>query len=460
MNVTNYKPPPTVERFMLDDAPFRLIMGPVGSGKSTGCMIEIARRAGMQAPSRDGLRHTRWAIIRNTKQQLRDTTLKTWNEWFPPGVAGTWKETTMTFTMRFADVHAEVLFRALDDPEDVRQLLSLELTGAYGNEMRELDMSIVVALRSRCGRYPSRKEVAPTWYGVIGDTNPPDEDHWIYQKFELEKPRGWVIFKQPGGLDPDAENRENLPENYYEDMMEGATANWIKVHVHAKYGPSKVGKPVYENSFIEDFHVSKVELRPITSLPLIIGMDFGRTPAATFEQRDLQGRQLILDEVWADNSGLEGFLQKYVTPLINRRFLGMKIIVCGDPAGWDKSQINDLSCADILRQQKYKAIKATTNATDRRIEAVERQLAGQIDGKAKLLIDPRCKRLITGFKRGYMYRATRTGFEVSPHKNEFSHIHDARQYAALCSEFAGAHAQGLGSDQVREVEVVSAVGWT
>lgn len=445
---------------MRSEANFRMIMGPLGSGKSTGCIMEIGRRARMQEPSRDGLRHTRWAVVRNTRQQLTDTTLKTWFEWYPPGVAGSWKETTRTFTLRFDDVVCEVLFRALDDEADVKQLLSLELTGAYINEARELPLTIIIGLRSRVGRYPSRKEVAPTWAGVIADTNPPDEDHWIFQKFETEKPRGWEIYKQPGGLDPDAENRENLPPSYYEDMMEGADERWIKVHVHAKYGPSRAGRGVYDGTFAEDFHVAKGPLYPIRTLPLLIGMDFGRTPAATFEQKDLMGRQLIHDEVWAENCGLDRFLDKFVLPKIATRFTGFRVIVCGDPAGWDKSQINDLSCADILRLKKLRAVKAPTNAIDRRIEAVEKQLRLQYEGKAALQIDSRCERLIAGYKGRYMYKAKRDGtFELTPFKNEYSHIHDARQYAALCSEFAGDLASAFGG-AARAIESVSAGGWT
>ncbi len=460
MSQTTYAPPPTVARFMRSEANFRMIMGPLGSGKSTGCIMEIGRRACMQAPSRDGLRHTRWAVVRNTRQQLTDTTLKTWLEWYPHGVAGTWKETTRTFTLRFADVICEVLFRALDDEDDVKQLLSLELTGAYINEARELPLSIIVGLRSRIGRYPSRKEVEPTWAGVIADTNPPDEDHWIHKKFEEEKPRGWEIFKQPGGLDHNAENRENLPPSYYEDMMEGADEKWIKVHVHAKYGPSRMGRGVYDGTFVEDFHVAKTELLPSRALPLIIGMDFGRTPAATFEQKDLQGRQLILDEVWAENCGLDRFIDQFVMPKLTTRFPGFRAIVCGDPAGWDKSQINDKSCADVLHAKRLRAIKAPTNTIDRRIEAVERQLREQIDGKAKLLIDPRCSRLIAGYKGRYLYKLRRDGtFELTPAKNDYSHIHDARQYAALCSEYAGDLAIAAGGP-ARVVESVSARGWT
>ena len=458
MAQTRYSPPPTGLRFMQSAAQVRLILGPVGSGKSTVCCMEIVRRASEQERSRDGLRHTRWAIVRNTKQQLKDTTLKTWLEWFPDGVAGKWKESDMSYTLRFGDVVAEVLFRALDDPEDVKRLLSLELTGAYINEAREIPIEILVALRSRVGRYPSRKEVAPTWAGVIMDTNPPDTEHWIHEKFENEKPRGWEIFKQPGGLDPEAENRENLPTSYYEDMMEGATEDWISVHVHGKYGRSKSGMPVYDKVFNEDVHTT-TGLRPVTSIPLVIGMDFGRTPAATFEQTLPNGQHVVLGEVVETNMGLDRFLDEKVRPYMTKRFPGMRAVVCADPAGWAKAQIADLSCYDILKSRGFVAVKAPTNDPVRRIQSVERELTKMVNGKPGLLIDRvEAPTLVRGFTGGYCYKKLRTGYSDSPDKNGYSHVHDARQYASLGAGFAPA----MAALQVasRQVEVASMAGWT
>lgn len=439
---------------------FRMIKGPIGSGKSTVCCIEIARRAAEQAPDpRTGKRMTRWAIVRNTKQQLKDTTLKTWLQWFPDGVAGTWKESDATFMLRFADVEAEVMFRALDDPEDVKRLLSLELTGGYINELRELPLEIAVALQSRTGRYPAKKDGGATWHGLIADTNPPDADHWIFTKFEVERPRGWEAYSQPSGLSPEAENIENLPDGYYEQMLAGATQDWIDVHVHGKYGRSRSGKPVYEKTFSHEAHVARDRLTAVRSAPLLIGMDFGRTPACTFEQVLPGPRYIILGEMWDDNSGLERFLQAKVKPEIARRWPGMRVVVTGDPAGWAKSQINELSCADILRREHLVALRATTNDIAPRLEAVERQLSLQTGGRPALQIDPSAERLIVGFNSKYRYKRLRDGtYTLAPEKNEWSHIHDARQYAALTADIANAYAVQMTTRQ--DVMPVNSAGWT
>ena len=57
-------------------------MGPVGSGKSTACVLEIWDRARRQAAF-EGVRRTRWAVIRNHYPELLTTTVKTWKEWIP-----------------------------------------------------------------------------------------------------------------------------------------------------------------------------------------------------------------------------------------------------------------------------------------------------------------------------------------------------------------------------------------
>src|SRR6187399_1615078 len=79
----NFDAPPTVARFMKSDAFGRVIAGPVGSGKTTGCIFEIFRRACEQEPAPDGLRYTRFAVVRQTLKQLKDTVLKDILAWLP-----------------------------------------------------------------------------------------------------------------------------------------------------------------------------------------------------------------------------------------------------------------------------------------------------------------------------------------------------------------------------------------
>lgn len=105
---------------MQSDARIRHIMGPFRSGKSSGCMVEFVRRAAMQKRGPDGYRRSRWMCIRNTMPELRDTSLRTFLNWFPSGTIGYWKETGKTYFIEVDDVRAEILFRALDTADDVK----------------------------------------------------------------------------------------------------------------------------------------------------------------------------------------------------------------------------------------------------------------------------------------------------------------------------------------------------
>lgn len=229
-----YRASRTLTRFMDSDAFVRCCIGPVGSGKSSAAVVEILARAIQQAPGPDKVRRTRFAIIRNTYSQLRDTTRKTFEQWIPQSW-GTWNEQAFTFTIdRPAPdgtrVRCEVLFRALDRPEDVKKLLSLELTGAYINESREIPKHVLDVLETRVGRFPSRAQGGATWFGIWMDTNPWHAGHWGAKLFAKHLP-GYEVFRQPGGRGADAENVENLPAGYYERLCVGKDREWVAVYV-------------------------------------------------------------------------------------------------------------------------------------------------------------------------------------------------------------------------------------
>ena len=79
----------TVWKFLHDKSFVRGLMGPVGSGKSYGCAAEIMLKAVQQKPSpRDGIRYSRFVIVRNTYPELRTTTIKTWAGAVPGGCMG------------------------------------------------------------------------------------------------------------------------------------------------------------------------------------------------------------------------------------------------------------------------------------------------------------------------------------------------------------------------------------
>ena len=456
----DYTPTKTCKEFMASDAKMRVLMGPVGSGKSVASCFEVIRRASQQAPNKQGIRKSRVAIVRETARQLQDTTIKTFLDWFPPGVCGNFMRTTKTFFFKVGDVECEVMFRALDDADDVANLNSLELTFAWFNECRDIHPDIVDAMSKRIGRFPSSKDGGPSWFGMWGDTNPPTMDTWWYYQMEgldskdgvSPNDNGWDVFKQPSGRSPLAENIENLPDGYYD--TQGRSEEYIRVYVDGEYGLSSAGQPVYKY-FRPDYHIAGQTLRPIINgvRPIVIGMDLGLTPAAVIGQQDPRGRTLILDEAVSFDMGIQRFVRTILKPLIFERFTGAPVMVICDPAGIQRAQTDERSAVDIIKAEGLRVMPAKTNSVSARLSSVDDYLMRQVDGDAAFLLDPKCTQLKAAMMGGYRFHKKNGNIE----KNKHSHVAEALQYLMLHINHASDAAYTL---QKREVRRVASAGWT
>ncbi len=484
----SYKPDGnTLKNFLKGNEFFRGLRGPVGSGKSVACAIEVLRRALQQEKNAQGKRKSRWAVIRNTNPQLKTTTIKTWLDWFPENEWGIFSwSVPYTHRINVGELELEVIFLALDRPEDVKKLLSLELTGVWVNEARELPKSIIDACTMRVGRYPSMRDGGASWYGVIADTNAPEEDHWWPimagdvpvpdhlsrdEAFMLVKPENWNFYTQPSALLEDknkdgtlkgykrnnkCENQNNLTQDYYNNIIKGKMKGWIDVYVMNKLGSLEEDKPVYPNWNME-IHLSKEDLEPAQTT-VYVGIDFGLTPAAVFGQKLPNGRWIILQELVCFDMGIARFseLLKYE---FAKNYRNLDIEVFGDPAGDFRAQTDETTPFQILRQNGIMGKPTHSNDVALRIEAVETSLARLVEGSAGFLVDHRCINLKKGFNGGYFYRRMQTSgdrYDEKPMKNRYSHVHDALQYLLL----GAGEGKQLISGKAKNPTVVKTRGWS
>lgn len=454
----------------MDTSDIRYIEGPFGSGKTTACLFELIKLAMEQQPDEQGVRRTRWAIIRNTYPELKSTTIKSFQRWVPNEIAPVVYSIPITsrFKQRLPDgtrVDIEFIFMALDSPEDVAKLLSLEITGAYINEGREIAWEVMEGLVGRIGRYPETIKDADTGeitYGptrpcIVVDSNPPRTTHWLHTKFATgdvqtyEISLGsktmitkWSRFKQPPAvykddvtgewvLNPDAENLAHLPDGYYaKQMMLGD--EHIRVNLAGEPGMVRKGTPIF-SKYSEHKHVAKQIILPKRGTSILLGVDFGLTPAVIVGQLHYKGL-VLLDELPATDESLEDFLDLYVLPLLRSKYNGYNVVACGDPAGGGRSSINKMTSIGVMQQRGIKTYPAITNNFTKRKEAVDWFL-GRDEG---FTVSPDLIHVRETMGAGYVWKEAKNKknlvIEVAD-KNEFSHMADAIQYLCLYARYGG-----------------------
>ena len=491
----------TLSAFMRDRTLLRIVVGPIGSGKSTACCLMGYMHACEQEVSpTDDYRRFKLSVIRNTMPELRKTTLSTWRSVFDERYCGPVHDTTPVQHLirlepqtRGAHRTPGLLFMSeffsLDRPQDIRALLSYEPTALWFNEIREAPEDLVHAAIDRCGRYPSMAQggVPATWQGVFGDTNAPDEDHWIAD-MDRDRPPNVRIFHQPPGVlemepsdqpgrfvskagrvltvpasrvassadkfwavNPDAENLVNLPVvkqidpagdprglgSYYLRSIGSKSANWIRSYYQGKYAFVADGKPVIEE-FNADVHVVD-NIQPLANVPITGGLDVGGgtlAPAAIFGQRHPRGIYLVLAEVSLYSAGLKRFSEELLRVLAQPRFTSCTLgTLKGDPAGAKRDEIFEDVVFHYLQGRGIPVVAARTNDIQTRIEAIRAPFTRMVDGKPGILIDRSCKRLIKGLSGAWKYRKVAVPGQVryvdKPDKGPYSHVCDSLGYWVL-----------------------------
>ena len=114
-------------------------------------------------------------------------------------------------------------------------------------------------------------------------------------------------------MSPEADWVKYLPDDYYDNLSQGKTEDWVDVYIHAQFGKSLSGQPVFR-SFDRSVHVAEEELTPMfTDSPMIIGVDAGLTPAAVIGNVAYDGRLVVYDSLISDGMGALRFVRKTET---------------------------------------------------------------------------------------------------------------------------------------------------
>lgn len=434
--------------YLTDRRHVSIIRGPIGSGTSSCSCYKIAMIACEQEAWADGIRRSRWAIVRNTYAELRDTTLETWLNWFPEEIYGrVVRSRPMLHHMKWSDVEIQVFFLALDDDGDIKKLRSFEFTGFWFNELEYIPKSIFDEAESRTGRYPPKAEARSTWHGVIADMNAPPEEHWLpmmtaevpypdevpHDKRQVW-PNDWGYHVQPNALieqrgadgrmtgyveNPGAENIRWLQDGYYLEKARGKSKEWIDSRLMNRIVTVVDGAAVWP-MFSRETHTVLTPLPFVPGDTVVVSLDFGRRPTAIVAQ-EINGRVQIQRELRDYGVGAATFapaLKKFLT----QNYPGAVLQFTGDPKGQDRGQADERTAYDIFAAHGMKVTPAPVkgNNLETRLEVVAYALQHAPNGHSRVLISaPGCPTLVAGMAGKYHLKKLDTG-EAAPVKDKYS----------------------------------------
>lgn len=456
------------------------IMGPRNSAKSSASIIKLYRNALGQPAGDDGWIKRRTVVVRRTYAELLHTTIPSWKNWLPSAVFGEIPLSLKPIVRRslIPPLDWEVIFIALDRAEDVRFLNSMEVSDSWVNEAWEVAREIISGLVLTTNRYPNPMSKEGCYRPqVLWDTNGPPLGHWIGYMSGLEAPHErevakyrlpetWAIHIQPPGVlpvrddagetigwvdNPDAENSRHRSPSYYQDAVAGATPDIIQRYLVGRPGGVTSGAPVWPH-FRMDVHVSKQPLRITPGFPIIVGMDFGRTPAAVVCQELFGESWRIIAELDGVSTGAKEFAEDYLLPLLGRLVAEVdpdqreewETVIYGDPAGEHESEaLNDATPIRMLRAAVGSVARVVPAWSAHKfpprrdsMNLLMKRLTGA--GGPALLISPACKSLLRSAQGAYCYDTTKristgeTITEPRPNKrNPATHIANALEYAIV-----------------------------
>jgi hypothetical protein len=455
--------------------PLILVQGPVGSGK-TGMFINKALVGTMrQQPWSDGVRRARLIILKSDYRRLWTNFIPSWFEWIPQHdpangivwVGGQGGPALQTIKIEAPGMKAwlEVHFMAIGDLTDAALedfFAGLSPTWIWVNELHTVIERVMSLALQRAGRYPRAVEAIPQGPGVWGDFNAPIVDSWLFQIVTGPLVQAMVsYFRQPDALGPEAENTNNLPPDYYPNMVKFLRhKHEVDRKLRNKFGRRLDGEPVFD--FDDDRYVADSPLEPNLNLKLLLAVDPKAYPSVIFGQ--VQGRQRrVLDEFQGEHGMGASRLGRQIKAMLDSskyvRFQGRVQVEC-DPAargGVDTKDGEQDWMARFSAEIGYPVRAARTNDFKPRKQAVEDCLT--MEGtEPGMLISPTAVTTRQAMNGGYRWRRLQTveadRYAGDPEKNRFADIADALQYFCMME---GGYERAVGRARAADSNAVAAM---
>lgn len=438
---TEFHPNPLQKQFIESQAKADLFSSRMGEGKSTA----LSWAALYHTRHNPGARH---CLIRDTFENMQATTMKTFFEWFPPGIYGTYNHSRKTFTWAEGVASGEVEFLGMDDPQDASKLMSRELAGFGMDEPAPavgsagIDEMIFDIAMSRL------RQRGMKWYTAKLAENNPDENHWTYRKFANPGTEGYKLWQPPS-----PENVNNLPPSYYAELRRlwQHRPDLVRRFVEGEFGYQQIGKGVTPQ-WSDKLHLA-TGLIAMPRIELVLCWDWGHNPTCIVTQKTPLGSWNILDCLVGEGIGAEELVKDGVVPLLAARYPKYSLRHIGDPAGNQREQTSIYrSPARLVMKELGGHFRAGPVDLEGRVEPLRAVLGRVQGGKGIVQVDrERAKEVWHALRGGWHFHIAKNGIVSGvPVKNIHSHPGDALSYAAAILFPMGRKALGNQTAQAQQ----------
>lgn len=491
-------PGPVADAFMRSRAFIKIIVGPVGSGKTMAALQCGLRVGAVQGGTGDAngvlWRKARIGVIRESYPSLDSTTIKSWHTIVPEseGKFSWGAPRTHNFRKilrrdpvdnRPIDIlEIEYEFRAIGQQTVQEACRGWEVNAVIVDEADLQPEDLIPFLTGRVGRFSDLDPASVVDPQIIISMNMPDIENHAYELAFDRQLAGLTdedmalledalqgrplveTFVQPGGMAHDAENLHNLPggRGYYvlQIAANRHKPGYVDRMVHNKPVPLMHGQPV-NGEFSYAMHVQPVLFIP--SRKLIIGIDQGLFAAAVGLQRTEYNQirtqfEVVNTDKKKKNTllkvGPTAFGKRVRATIFERypRITADEIRLVADPAAFAAADRQDneqdwlLACQAAIGLGRIRRAKSNRQAL--RNEAIWKAQSER-DG---YYIDQRCSHLIKAHSGGYRYQKAEMGTgETRGHleiaDTIYTHVADAEQYAALEGEHVISDIRGKSRDR-------------
>ena len=278
---------------------------------------------------------------------------------------------------------SNILFRHFDEPN---KLKSLNLGFAEIEEMSDIPEATFKMLLGRM-RQKKKKGWKDFKYRIFGHTNPQNRRGWIYKNFAADKRVNFRLV-----LAPSTENIY-LPKDFCENLKSAYDENYYKRNVLGEFDEENTALVV------PDFSSENIEkVNYLDWCDLHISCDFNVDPMCWILAHIDDHKVYFFDEIVLENTTTtqtcEEFARRYP-------YHKGKIIINGDASGDNRTCVSEYTNYMLIRNFFAQRMKRSVDFHLRHFNPpIKNRIAAfcsmvkSMDGQRKILIDPKCEKLI------------------------------------------------------------------